>query len=138
MAAVRRAALRARLVAAWLLALGVLVQFLLAGFALCGAISFDAHELVGFVVGHYLAALVLLLSLVMWRGARDFALVLPLVALAFAQPLLPEVDNGWIAGLHPVNALAIGFLADRLARRDLDLVRARELPAAGATEPAIP
>jgi hypothetical protein len=79
----------------------VVVQILTAGFGIFGATSLDLHGDLGFTVTHGLSILVFLAALVAWIGRSDLAFAFLIGALTTIQVILPSIDNGWIAGLHP-------------------------------------
>jgi hypothetical protein len=93
------------------------VQILTAGFGIFGARSMDLHENLGFTLTHGLSILIVLAALVAWIEPRGLALAFLIGALTTVQVFLPEIDNGWIAGLHPVNAFVIFLLGLLLLRR---------------------
>jgi hypothetical protein len=99
------------------------VQILTAGFGIFGATSFDLHEDLGFTLTHGLSILIFLAALVAWIELKSLAIAFLIGALTTVQVALPGVDNRWIAGLHPVNALLIFLLALLL------LWRVRPIPA---------
>ena len=117
MALVRRYARWALLLFTGLFLLAVVVQTLTAGFGIFGATSLDLHGDLGFTVTHGLSILVFLAALIAWIGRSGLALAFLIGALTTIQVILPEIDNGWIAGLHPVNALVLFLLALVLLRR---------------------
>ena len=122
MASVRRYARWALILFTGLFLLAVVVQILTAGFAIFGATSFDLHEGLGFTLTHGLSILIFLAALVAWIERSNLALAFLIGALTTVQVFLPEIDNHWIAGLHPVNALLIFLLALLL------LARVRPIP----------
>lgn len=110
--------------------LAVVVQILTAGFGIFGATSLDLHEDLGFTLTHGLSILVFLAALVAWIGRGGLALAFLIGALTTVQVFLPEIDNRWIAGLHPVNALLLFLLALVL------LWRVRPIPSSGPVSPS--
>ena len=94
----------------------VVVQFFLAGLGAFGATTYDAHTGLGFVVG--IGSLVMLVVALVGRLPRTvFLLTVLLVGLNILQTVLANIDVEEIAALHPVNALAIVFVAVELAQR---------------------
>ena len=130
MAAIRRYARWALILFTGLFLLAVVVQILTAGFAIFGATSFDLHENLGFTLTHGLSILIFLAALVAWIEPINLALAFLIGALTTVQVFLPEIDNRWIAGLHPVNALLIFLLALVL------LWRVRPLPESRPASPS--
>jgi hypothetical protein len=128
-ASIRRYARWALILFTGLFLLAVVVQILTAGFGIFGATSLDLHEDLGFTLTHGLSILVFLAALVAWIGRSDLALAFLIGALTTVQVILPEIDNRWIAGLHPVNALLIFLLALLL------LWRVRPFPVSGPASP---
>jgi hypothetical protein len=117
MVAVRRGSCWGHLAFTALFLVSVVVQFLLAGFATFGAMSFEAHKTMGFAAVHSLSILVLLAALVAWLPRLDIGLSFLVAALTTVQVALPTAGNDWIAGLHPVNALVLAVLAHVLLKR---------------------
>jgi hypothetical protein len=96
--------------------LGVVVQFFLAGLAVFGVRSYDAHRGLGFVLG--LISLVLLALAIGAKMPRSItALSTVLVALNAFQIVLIQIDIAEVNALHLVNALAIAFVANMLVHR---------------------
>lgn len=96
--------------------LGVVVQFFLAGLAVFGVRSYDAHTGLGYVLG--LISLVLLALAIGAKLPRSVtALSTVLVALNAVQIVLIEIDIAEVNALHLVNALAIAFVANMLVHR---------------------
>jgi hypothetical protein len=90
--------------------LAVLVQFFLAGLAVFDSTDWDPHSGLGFVLS--ISTLVLLVLAVVGRLPRRLILVtLLLVGLNALQMVLPHIDVSELAALHPVNAVAIVFVA---------------------------
>jgi hypothetical protein len=90
--------------------LAVLVQFFLAGLAVFGSTDWDPHSGLGFVLS--ISTLVLLVLAVVGRLPRRLILVtLLLVGLNALQTVLPRIEVSELAALHPVNAVAIVFVA---------------------------
>ena len=129
-----RYSLWARIVLVGLYQIGIVVQFLAAGYGLFEG-SFDFHEWLGWTVMHGIPLLVLIATLVLFRGGTQLWLALALGILGLLQPILASAE-GWAGVVHPLNALVLFLLGQALLRRDVDRVRARELPAAGETAPA--
>jgi hypothetical protein len=99
-----------------LYALGVVVQFFLAGLGAFGASDYDAHRTLGFILG--IGSLVLLVFAIVGRVPRvTFFLAVLLVGLNVLQVVLANVDVEEIAALHPVNALAIVYVAYEVMQR---------------------
>ena len=111
------------------LAVGVIAYFL-AGMGAFGATSFDAHR----GSGSLLVLLSLILLILAAVGRRE---ALTQSAVLFGLMLLQMVlavageDVGFLGGLHPVNGLAILFVAHQAAR-GLALA-----PASSARRPAV-
>jgi hypothetical protein len=129
LASIRRYARWALILFTALFLLAVVVQILTAGFGIFGATSMDLHENLGFTLTHGLSILIFLAALIAWIEPRGLALAFLIGALTTVQVFLPEIDNGWIAGLHPVNALVIFLLALML------LWRVRPIPSSGSVSP---
>ncbi|MGH3031444.1 MAG: DUF6220 domain-containing protein [Gaiellaceae bacterium] len=95
---------------------GAVVQFFLAGLAVFGDTSFDLHSVLGFILG--IASIVLLVVALVGRLPRTLLLLtVLLVGLNVLQLVLANVDLSEVAALHPVNGVAIVFLAYELTQR---------------------
>ena len=104
--------------------LGVVVQFFLAGLALFGTTSYDAHQGLGYVLG--VISVALLVIAVAAKLPRSLTgLSLTLVVLNGVQIALLQVDIEEIEALHVVNALAIAFVANMLVHRSRRFLAAR-------------
>jgi Family of unknown function (DUF6220) len=123
---IRRYARWALILLTGLFLLAVVVQILTAGFGIFGATSLSLHEDLGFTVTHGLSVLLFLAALIAWIGRGDIALAFLIALLTTIQVALPGIDNRWIAGLHPVNALLIFLLALLLLWRVRPLRRSSE------------
>lgn len=96
--------------------LGVVVQFFLAGLAVFGVRSYDAHTGLGYVLA--LISLVLLALAIGAKLPRSVtALSTVLVGLNALQIVLIQIDVAEVNALHLVNALAIAFVANMLMHR---------------------
>jgi hypothetical protein len=129
-ASIRRYARWALILFTGLFLLAVVLQILTAGFGIFGATSLDLHEDLGFTLTHGLSILIFLAALVAWIEFSGLALAFLVAALTTVQVFLPEIDNRWIAGLHPVNALLIFLLALLL------LWRVRPIPVSRPASPS--
>ena len=123
MAGVRRAARYAHIGLLGLFLVGVVVQFFLAGLAAFGETDWDLHETLGFTAVHLVSLLVFVAALVGWIGRNAILANLLIPVLTTLQVALPEAD-GWIAALHPVNALVMFVVGHVLLRRSLHALRA--------------
>ena len=104
--------------------LGVVIQFFLAGLAVFGVRSYDAHRGLGFVLG--VLSLVLLALAIGAKMPRSMtALSTVLVALNAFQIVLIQIDIAEVNALHLVNALAIAFVANMLVHRSRKYLAAR-------------
>jgi len=104
--------------------LGVVIQFFLAGLAVFGVRSYDAHRGLGFVLG--VLSLVLLALAIGAKMPRSVtALSTVLVALNAFQIVLIQIDIAEVNALHLVNALAIAFVANMLVHRSRRYLAAR-------------
>ncbi len=127
----RRFARWARLVLGGLVLVGVLVQFVSAGYGFFVG-GFDFHEDLGWAI-HLLPVLLMIAGLIVWRPRGDLILSIAIGVVGFLQPILVQIGD-WAAVFHPLNALVLFFLTHVLFRRDLVAVRARALPSAGAVD----
>jgi len=102
---------------AWVILAAVIAQFFLAGLGIFGVAGFGAHMMTGNLIG--VASLILvILALVGRLGGATIGRSALLLVLTIVQSLLPRGPS-LIAALHPVNALAILFVALLLARRGM-------------------
>ena len=133
MATARRIARWARFVLGAIFLIGIVVQFLLAGYGLfADPGEWDLHEILGWTIFHWAPILIGIAGLLIWRPPVDLVLSLAIGVLGFVQPVLAEAGD-WAGFLHPLNALVLFVLAHRLTERDWRALRRRELPAAGET-----
>ena len=105
--------------AAWLFVAAIVVQVFLAGAAIAqlgGSNDFSTHRDFGYsIVG--IAALAVVVTAVLARAGRQaIGISLGVLALYIVQTILPNV-TGFVAALHPVNALLLFALAVWYARR---------------------
>ena len=118
-----RFALWSRVVLGALFLVGIVVQFIAAGYGFFEG-SFEFHEGLGWTLMHLIPLLVLVATLVLWRGGTQLWLALALGVLGLVQPILAAAGD--VAGIfHPLNALVLFLLGQALLRRDLDAVRGR-------------
>jgi hypothetical protein len=104
--------------------LGVVIQFFLAGLAVFGVRSYDAHRGLGFVLG--VISIVLLALAIGAKMPRSVtALSTVLLALNAFQIVLIQIDIAEVNALHLVNALAIAFVANMLVHRSRRYLAAR-------------
>ena len=133
MAGVKRVARWARLVLGVLFLVGIVVQFLAAGYGLfADPGNFDLHEGLGFTVMHWIPILILIAGLLIWRPRPELLLSVAIGVLGFIQPILAGAGD-WAGVFHPLNALVLFFLTYRLVDYDRRTLRRAELPAAGET-----
>jgi hypothetical protein len=138
MATARRIARWARFVLGVLFLIGIVVQFIAAGYGMfADPGNFDLHEGLGFTIMHLLPVLILIAGLIAWRPFDELGLSVAIGILGFIQPILAGIGD-WAGVFHPLNALVLFFLTYRLTERDWRTLRRPELPAAGETrtEPA--
>jgi hypothetical protein len=96
---------------------GIAVQFLLAGMAVFGAgAGFEIHSIMGGVLGLPVILVTVLSFTPSLRGHRGPALLL--LALYVLQIALAALGRElpMLGALHPVNGLAMAFVAGRLLR----------------------
>ena len=131
-----RIALWSRVVLLALYLVGIVVQFVAAGYGFFEG-RWDLHEGLGWSLMHAIPLLVLIATLVLWRGGAPLWLALALGVLGLVQPMLAAAGD-WLGVIHPLIALVLFLLGQALLRRDLALVRGTaSAPAAGkATAPA--
>lgn len=109
----------AYLIVAWLFVVAVISQVFLAGLSLfASAANWGAHKEFGYSLG-FLALLLVVLAF-LGRMPRALGRWLALLFVVYAiQTILPALRVGapWVAALHPVNALAVFWIALTHARR---------------------
>ena len=129
---VRRIARWARFVLATLFLVGIVVQFVAAGYGMfADRGNFGLHEGLGWTVMHVLPILILVAGLLIWRPVSELGLSIAIGVLGAIQPTLPAAGD-WAGAFHPLNALVLFFLAHRLTDRDWALLRGAESRAATA------
>lgn len=127
-----RIALWSRIVLVALYLVGIVVQFIAAGYGFFDG-TFDFHESLGWTLMHAIPLLVLVATLVLWRGGTQLWLALALGVLGIVQPMLAAA-GGSAGVVHPLNALVLFVLGQALLRRDLEQVRGpASAPAVGET-----
>jgi hypothetical protein len=133
MASVRRIARWARLVLGSLYLIGIVVQFIAAGYGMfADPGNFDLHEGLGFTIMHLLPLLILIAGLIVWRPFDELGLTIAVGVLGLIQPILAGIGD-WAGVFHPLNALVLFGLTLALTQRDWRTLRRAELPAAGET-----
>ena len=90
-----------------LFTLGVLVQVFLAGLSLFESANYwDDHKSLGQMLG--IIPVLLVFAAILGRlPSRLIGMSVVLFVLWIVQWQLPEIDNGWIAALHPLNAILL-------------------------------
>ncbi len=113
------------LVAAAYLAV-VVVQFFLAGLAVFGSTSFEAHRGLGFVL-LAVSLVMVVLTFVAKLPKRMIVLTAVLLGLNVLQVILANIDDvPELAALHVVNAVAVFALAHLILRRSWRYLPSRE------------
>ena len=113
-------------IVAWLFVGCVFLQVFLAGLGVFGRQGFTAHQGFGYLFG-WLTLVMLVLAIVGRTGRRLIglsALTIVMFALQSVFVLLRE-DLPMVAALHPVNGVALAFVALAIAR----LARSEPVPA---------
>ncbi|HEY8291145.1 MAG TPA: DUF6220 domain-containing protein [Thermomicrobiales bacterium] len=98
---------------AWIVLAAVVAQFFFAGLGLFTTAGFGAHRLIGSLTVP-VSLVLLLLALAGRLGRLRIGLSAALFGLTLVQSLLIR-GPGLVAALHPVNAIAILYVAQRLA-----------------------
>jgi heme A synthase len=103
--------------AAWLFVACVVVQVFLAGVAVMGDDSFDAHRNFGYTFGLLVLAL-LVLAVIGRMGRSVISLALALLVLFVLQSVFVALrgSSPYLAALHAVNGLAIFWVSLSMAR----------------------
>ena len=108
---------------AWLFALGGVVQVFLIGLGLFESGSYMAdHVDFGHMIGP-LAYLLPILALIGRVGRQLVGHAVAVTAIYIVQIILPTIDQGWIAALHPLNAFLVIGSAVSLGRATLELIQ---------------
>lgn len=112
----RRAAIFAAI--AWLYLVGIIAQVILAGASLFVELDWSVHGELGYGLGTGVL-LVLLAGLATRPDRRTVGYLVALTASGLIQPMLAEAREvaPFVAAFHPVNALALTWLAWVVARR---------------------
>ena len=102
---------------AWLFTAGVALQVFLAGLALFDtAERWQNHTDVGYMIGIF--PLVLLVLVLLGRLPREIiGMTVVLVLLYIVQTILPTLDAGYIAALHPIVAFVLMGMSGQLGAR---------------------
>jgi hypothetical protein len=107
-----------------LIALGVVVQFFLAGAGAFGATTYSPHQTLG-VILIALSALALILAALGRSFIRHTSVLLGVLVLQAVLGTLGADTQAWFGALHAVNALAVMAAAGTLARRTVATGRAQ-------------
>jgi hypothetical protein len=95
MATVRRIARWARLVLGVLFLVGIVVQFIAAGYGMfADPGNFDLHEGLGFTIMHLLPVLILIAGLLIWRPFDELGLSVAMGSSASSSPSSPGSATG--------------------------------------------
>jgi len=123
--------------AAWLFLVGVIVQVFLAGAGLFELAEWTAHRDLGWGLGSA-PILILAMAVPARLERRTIWLIVGLTVVAIVQPELAAARKvaPVVAALHPVNALALFWLAWMVARHTT--AEARRIAPARSPTPAAP
>jgi hypothetical protein len=113
----------AAMVLARLFTLGVVVQVFLVGLAFFQDLDYwDDHKSLGQSLG--IIPVLLILAAILGRlPSRLIGMSVVLLVLWIVQWQLPQIDNGWIAALHPVNAFLLFGLSAQIGDQIRNLRR---------------
>lgn len=123
---------------AWLFLACVVVQFFLAGLGVfAGAENFEVHRQFGYLFS-WLTVIMALLAAVGRLGRGWIGLSLLLFVLFIMQSVFVVLRDSLpaVAALHPVNAVAIFFIAQHVARGSRALLRTDAPDAHPQADPA--
>jgi hypothetical protein len=116
----------AAMVLARLFTLGVVVQIFLVGISLFESAKYwDDHKSLGQMLG-IVPVLLIVTAIVGRLPPRLIGMSVGLLVLWIIQWQLPEIDNGWIAALHPLNAFLLFGLSAQIGEQVQHLVRHRD------------
>ena len=124
----------------WLFLACVLIQFFLAGLGVfAGPQNFEVHRQFGYLFG-WLPVIMLVLAAVGRLGRRWIGLSALLIGLFTMQSVFVILRESLpaVAALHPVNAVAIFFIAQHVARSSRSLLRTDAPGAQPQADPARP
>ena len=110
---------------AWLFLACVVIKFFLAGLGVfAGAENFEIHRQFGYLFG-WLTVIMIVLAAVGRLGRRWIGLSALLFGLFIMQSVFVLLRDSLpaVAALHPVNAVAIFFIAQHVARGSRGLLR---------------
>jgi hypothetical protein len=113
------------LVLLWVLLAGLATQFALIGLVLFQDAAFlDAHISVGWILGHMVGPLVLIVGFFARLGRAAIIMGAVNLVLLVVLPVLATLrdTNGYVAALHPLLALAVFTLTLHLAARTRSVV----------------
>jgi Family of unknown function (DUF6220) len=103
--------------------IGIVVQFFLAGLAFFEDVDYwEDHKSLGETLG-IIPILLIIVAIVGRLPSRLIGMSVVLLVLWVVQILLPDFDNGYIAALHPLNALLLMGLSDQIGGQIRDLTR---------------
>jgi Family of unknown function (DUF6220) len=109
-------------VLARLFIIGVVVQIFLVGLSLFESADYwEDHKSLGQSLG-LIPILLILVALVGRLPMRLIVMSAVLLVLFGVQYALPNVDNGYVAALHPINALVLLGLSDQIAKNTRGLI----------------
>jgi hypothetical protein len=104
-------------VLARLFIIGIVVQIFLVGLSLFESADYwQDHKSLGESLG-LIPILLILVALVGRLPMQLIVMAAALLVLFGVQYALPNVDNGYVAALHPINALVLMGLSDQIARQ---------------------
>jgi hypothetical protein len=103
--------------------IGIVVQFFLAGLALFEDVDYwEDHKSLGETLG-IIPILLIIAAIVGRLPSRLIGMSIVLLGLWVVQYVLPDIDNGYIAALHPLNALLLMGLSDQIGGQIRNLTR---------------
>jgi hypothetical protein len=115
-------------VLARLVTIGVVVQIFLVGLSLFESADYwEDHKSFGGSLG-LIPILLILVALVGRLPMRLIVMAALLLVLFGVQYALPNVDNGYVSALHPLNALVLLGLSDQIAKQTRGLGNRTQCP----------
>ena len=113
----------AAMLLARLFTIGVVVQVFLVGISLFESAKYwDDHKSLGQMLG-ILPVLLIVAAIIGRLPQRLIGMSVVLLVLWLIQWQLPEIDNGWIAALHPLNAFLLFGLSAQIGEQIQHLIR---------------
>jgi hypothetical protein len=107
---------------AWLFTAGLVLEIFLIGLSLFQSADYlDDHKKLGSWLG-LIPIMLMLVALIGRLPTRLITMSALLLVLYGVQYMLANVDDGYVAAFHPVNALVLFWVSTQLGARTFDLL----------------